>query len=125
MQKAIHTDGASVICRILSITDVSATETSPNGLPYIAVNYVEPPELTDAMKVSYPMYNKNTGEMFWQVVDYQNSATELLLDNQNLRLQVSQLQQENKLLTAQISAVSDRNDFMEDCVAEMAAQVYA
>ena len=32
---------------------------------------------------------------------------------------------ERKLLKAQIQALSDRNDFMEDCVAEMAGIVYA
>ena len=38
---------------------------------------------------------------------------------------ISQLENEKKLLTAQVQALSDRNDFMEDCVAEMAAIVYA
>ena len=32
---------------------------------------------------------------------------------------------ERKLLKAQIQALSDRNDFLEDCVAEMAGIVYA
>lgn len=38
---------------------------------------------------------------------------------------ISQLESEKKLLTAQVQALSDRNDFMEDCIAEMAAIVYA
>lgn len=38
---------------------------------------------------------------------------------------ISQLESEKKLLAAQLQALSDRNDFMEDCVAEMAAIVYA
>lgn len=38
---------------------------------------------------------------------------------------ISQLESEKKLLTAQIQALSDRNDFMEDCIAEMATIVYA
>ena len=38
---------------------------------------------------------------------------------------ISQLESEKKLLTAQLQALSDRNDFMEDCIAEMAAIVYA
>ena len=29
------------------------------------------------------------------------------------------------MLKAQIKAISDRNDFVEDCIAEMAAVVYA
>lgn len=35
------------------------------------------------------------------------------------------LMSENKTLKAQIQAVSDRNDFIEDCIAEMAEIVYA
>lgn len=38
---------------------------------------------------------------------------------------IAQLEIEKKLLTAQVQALSDRNDFMEDCIAEMAALVYA
>lgn len=38
---------------------------------------------------------------------------------------ISQLESEKKLLTAQLQALSDRNDFVEDCIAEMAAIVYA
>ncbi len=34
------------------------------------------------------------------------------------------LQAENNLLRAQITAASSRQDFLEDCIAEMAVQVY-
>lgn len=34
------------------------------------------------------------------------------------------LQEENKLLKAQLQAQSDRADFIEDCIAEMAMAVY-
>lgn len=37
---------------------------------------------------------------------------------------VQELQQENKLLKAQVQAQTERSDFLEDCIAEMAAQVY-
>lgn len=37
---------------------------------------------------------------------------------------LSELEAENKLLRAQISAQSSRSDFIEDCIAEMAAKVY-
>lgn len=39
--------------------------------------------------------------------------------------QVAALEAENKLLRAQMSAQSDQLDFYEDCIAEMAAVVYA
>ena len=34
------------------------------------------------------------------------------------------LKEQNKLLKAQLQAQSDRADFIEDCIAEMATQVY-
>ncbi len=37
---------------------------------------------------------------------------------------IQTLEKENKLLKAQIQAQSDRADFIEDCIAEMAIQVY-
>ena len=37
---------------------------------------------------------------------------------------LDQLTEENRLLRAQIQAQSDRGDFLEDCIAEMAMQVY-
>ncbi len=38
--------------------------------------------------------------------------------------QLVQAEQENKLLKAQVSAATARSDFIEDCIAEMAVQVY-
>ena len=101
MQKAIHIDGSAPICRILSITDAQAAETSPNGLPYILTEYVEPPTLTSSMDIAYPMYNTDAGVMYWQVVNYQNAATDMLLANQALQAQVTALQGE--LETAQLA----------------------
>jgi hypothetical protein len=34
------------------------------------------------------------------------------------------LQEENTLLKAQVKAMSERSDFIEDCIAEMATKVY-
>lgn len=42
----------------------------------------------------------------------------------NPSVTVEELQQENKLLKAQIQAQTERSDFIEDCIAEMATQVY-
>lgn len=39
--------------------------------------------------------------------------------------EIGTLKNENFMLKAQIQAMSDRNDFIEDCIAEMAMQVYA
>lgn len=35
------------------------------------------------------------------------------------------LEKENQMLRAQVQAASERQDFVEDCIAEMAAQVYS
>ena len=40
------------------------------------------------------------------------------------RQEVQTMQEELPMLKAQIQAISDRNDFIEDCIAEMAAVVY-
>lgn len=37
---------------------------------------------------------------------------------------IEQLQADNALLRAQIAAATDRQEFLEDCIAEMAVQVY-
>ena len=37
---------------------------------------------------------------------------------------IALLTTENVTLTAQISALSNQNDFLEDCIAEMAAEIY-
>jgi len=37
---------------------------------------------------------------------------------------IEQLRTENTLLRAQITAATDRQEFLEDCIAEMAVQVY-
>lgn len=38
--------------------------------------------------------------------------------------QIAALRAENKLLKAQIQAQTDHSDFIEDCIAEMAMQIY-
>lgn len=38
---------------------------------------------------------------------------------------VEDLIEENKLLKAQLQAQTERSDFIEDCIAEMAMQVYS
>lgn len=37
---------------------------------------------------------------------------------------LSELSEENRMLKAQLQAQSDRSDFIEDCIAEMAMAVY-
>ena len=46
------------------------------------------------------------------------------IENEILRTENVNLQAENKLLKAQVQAQSERADFVEDCLAEMASLVY-
>lgn len=51
-----------------------------------------------------------------------DSGVGAALDTISARLVESE--KENKLLKAQVSAATERSDFIEDCIAEMAVQVY-
>lgn len=63
-------------------------------------------EVTDSGEVcQYPMIS----------VDMHSSTTK----------RISELESENAILKAQLQAQTDRSDFIEDCIAEMAMQVYA
>lgn len=55
---------------------------------------------------------------------YKNIETGELLGNETPKLSLKDLQNENKLLKAQLQAQTERSDFIEDCIAEMATQVY-
>lgn len=100
MNKAINIENSSKnIVRVLSIADESAAENSPNGLAYLLItNYEEPPVLHNPMDINYPMYNKVTGEFFWKTVSFQHTATENLLEIENLKQTVSTLKSEKDSL---------------------------
>ena len=53
----------------------------------------------------------------WIGDEYDSAATQTQ--------RIAALEEENKLLQAQMSAQSNQLDFYEDCIAEMAAVVYA
>ena len=53
----------------------------------------------------------------WIGDEYDSTATQAQ--------RIAELEEENKLLQAQMSAQSNQLDFYEDCIAEMAAVVYA
>lgn len=63
----------------------------------------------------------------WKEIDY-DLYKKISVDANTLSsdhpITVEGLQAENKLLKAQLQAQSDRADFIEDCIAEMAMQVY-
>lgn len=105
MTKYINIENTSnIIVRVLSITD---NNVSPNGLIYIEINnYIEPPVLENpALDVAYPMYNKDTQEFYWVIVNYQTTATEVNLQSENTKYQLQTAQaQINQLTTNLVEA---------------------
>lgn len=56
---------------------------------------------------------------------YRNVKTGELIDDEIQQPEpIQQLKEENKLLKAQVNALGGQYQFLEDCIAEMAAQVY-
>ena len=81
-------------------------------------NYFDKPIYTDD---GVPRYKLVDGKAV------ERTSEEIEADKPELPLPqptITDLMKENELLKAQIKAQSDRNDFMEDCIAEMAMQVY-
>lgn len=60
-------------------------------------------------------YIENTSMTYELIIEPQKTYKEPTLDS---------LQQENKLLKAQLQAQTERSDFIEDCIAEMAGVIY-
>ena len=79
-----------------------------------------------------PLYTER-GVLRYKLVDgkiVERTAEEIEADKAKLPKPVipktnAELEQENKLLKAQLNAATERSDFIEDCIAEMAMQVYA
>ena len=61
------------------------------------------------------------GKMFYG----QNGNVKLTPETEVAQSRIAELEAENILKTVQIKALSDRNDFLEDCIVELAATVYA
>lgn len=113
MKKAIHVDSTGkVVERVLSIADVSIVNANPTGLPYIVIeNYVEKPEVLDpALDIAYPMYNKETGEFFWMVVNYQMTVADYILDIKNMEHEISILRTESVTLKAENESLREVTD---------------
>lgn len=94
MQKAIVIGQDNPITRILIVTDISAVDSSPNGMSYIPVEWVDSPSINEATEIAYPMYNCETETMFWQVVEYQASVSNQVLENLNLKAQINFLNEQ-------------------------------
>ena len=66
-----------------------------------------------------PSYKEVTEEEYWQ---YAGSRPSFPVTPGE---RIGTLESDNALLKQQLKAASDQNDFLEDCIAEMAEIVYA
>lgn len=55
---------------------------------------------------------------------YRNTSTGEIFGYERKPITIEDIQSENKLLKLQLQAQTDRSDFLEDCLAEMATIVY-
>lgn len=85
-------------------------------------NYFPQPIMDERGICRYKLVNGRTVERTQEEMDADYVPPEV---NPTDTERILQLESEKKLLTAQVQALSDRNDFMEDCIAEMATIVYA
>ena len=85
-------------------------------------NYFDKPLCDERGICRYKLVNGRPVERTQEEMDADYVPPEVKLTDAE---RILQLESEKKLLTAQIQALSDRNDFMEDCIAEMATIVYA
>ena len=60
----------------------------------------------------------------WDGQDFYRDGEKVVSPLTAARQEVQTMQEELPMLKAQIQAISDRNDFIEDCIAEMATVVY-
>lgn len=87
-------------------------------------NYLPGPLMTMGGAYRYKLVNGKPVECTSEEILEQEAANQPELPP-SIPEEVEALKNENFLLKAQIQAMSDRNDFIEDCIAEMAMQVYA
>lgn len=66
-----------------------------------------------------PSYKEVTEEEYWQYAGSRPSFPATPGER------IGTLESDNALLKQQLKAASDQNDFLEDCIAEMAEIVYA
>lgn len=87
-------------------------------------NYLPGPLMTDGGAYRYKLVEGIPIECTPEEIQQQEDANQPE-PTPSIPEEVEALKNENFMLKAQIQAMSDRNDFIEDCIAEMAMQVYA
>ena len=81
-------------------------------------NYLQGPRYDEHGIPRYKLQDGKAVERTQEEIDADYVPPEIIKTN-------AELQAENELLRAQVQSLSDRGEFIEDCIAEMAMQVYA
>lgn len=114
MQKAINLEQSSKnVVRVLSIMNPEDIENNPTDRQYILIdNYTEPPESANHMSINYPMWDKVNQIFKWIQIQYQNTATEELLEIENLKV-------ENNMLKNQLNSANENIDMLTEAMADL------
>jgi hypothetical protein len=114
MNKAINVESlSSNVTRVLSIADETIIQGNPTGLHYFAItDYTEPPALDNPLSINYPMYDNVNKTFKWIQIQYQNTATEELLEIENLK-------SENVALRAELTSANDNINMLIELQADM------
>ncbi len=124
----VQTDSESRVLRLEGEYSLPADLT---GWTKIDEGYGDRFSLAQSHYLEKPLYDGAV--LRYKLVDgkvVERTAEEIEADKAKLPKPVipktnAELEQENKLLKAQLNAATERSDFIEDCIAEMAMQVYA
>ncbi len=114
MRKAINIENSSKqIVRVLSIAEPDILENNSTSRGYILItNYVEPPVVDNHMVINYPMWDKINQTFKWAQIQYQNTATEELLEIENLKFK-------NNILKNQLQTANENIDMPTETIADI------
>lgn len=113
MNKAINIENTGKnVERVLSIINEEDINFNPTDLEYILINdFIEPPALDNPLSINYPMYDKVNKQFKWVQVKYQYTATEELLEIENLKtiniILQNELQSAQKNINTLTEALAD------------------
>lgn len=114
MQKAICLEQSNKnVVRVLAIAGTSIIEQNPTNSNYIVIeDYTEPPDLDNPLSVNYPMYNKSNQSFKWVQIQYQNTATNELLEIENIKV-------ENSILRTELLVANENINMLTETIADM------
>lgn len=93
IQKAINIEKSNTnSVRVLSIAEPEIIENNPTNREYILIDdYIDPPEADNHMIINYPMYNKIDKKFLWMQIDYQNVASDGIIEIEDIKNNISNI----------------------------------